>query len=201
MERRRVGARGGRCGGKSKAKAWPRLSYSCSDSGREGCDLASGAHVPSSIATTHVPPPRRDHRIRLPGVDQHYCVPANRILSNLKDVPKNDMGGFGREGLRSARTWFAQVSARTVVAREFAVRSKLAQHPRTFTYPRLTSRALIMLPGTLHCMPRLVCGIRAPQLKIGVQPELFPSYIFCTTYKTVMVRRGAPWCTCPVWPT
>jgi len=39
-------------------------------------------------------------------------------------------------------------------------------------------------------MPRLVCGIRAPLLKIGAHPELFPSCIARTNYKTIKARGG-----------
>ena len=54
----------------------------------------------------------------------------SHILSVFKDVNTNSMCGFGREGFRTARSWFAQVPARTVVAREFAVRSKASTAPK-----------------------------------------------------------------------
>ena len=43
-----------------------------------------------------------------------YSGLRSHILSVFKDVHKNDICGFGREGFRTARSWFAQVSARTV---------------------------------------------------------------------------------------
>ena len=65
-------------------------------------------------------------------------------FSVFRDVHKNDTCGLGREGFRTARSSFAQVPARTVVAREFVVRSKASTAPQDAhtTAPRASHLAL-----------------------------------------------------------